>query len=163
MRSSLEQNYYVEIDEISLFNYRKAMSGKHGYCRRNWNKGTKENDALAWAMVYDDYLRLFGLGEKYEYYIELQLQLIDLNCEYVITNNRFLLNEINRLTAEIESMLNSETKADLLDAVAYLNMRLRTSINEKEITAATFFKMLDQQTKIDKAQPTNKPTEDERD
>lgn len=146
----LKSNYYTEIDEISLRNYRKAMTGKLEYLRKDETKGTKKEDVKAWQLVYDDYLNEFGLGYKYENYIELQLELIELNCQFVDTNERFLLNRIELIKAEMREFETIEDSDNLDDAIVYVSKWLGSVINEREISAKSFFKMLNSMIKEQK-------------
>jgi len=149
MTLTLENNYWTEIDMIPLVNYRKALTGKPAYCRKVWNEGSEQLDLQAWQMVYDDYLRVFGLGDRYESYVDIQIELIETQLEYAETGERVLLNTIERLEAELERMTAGE-KMDMDDLIVYV-MRSGYSIDERTITAKMFFKMLDNCVKENKA------------
>lgn len=139
-----ESKYYLSIDDIPLWNYRKAMSGKVAYCRRDWsNEEVNEEDHQAWNSVYDDYLKTFGLGDKYEQYVYLQMELIELKCDLVIEENLFLLNKINQLEAEMDALLSRDSGTDMDDCIVFVSKWMGTIVNEKQVTAKMFFKMLD--------------------
>lgn len=139
-----EQNYYLSIDDIPLWNYRKGIEGKVNYCRREWSdKPINEDDCRAWEMVYDDYLRTFGLGDKYEEYTYLQMELIELNCELILENSLFLINKIKRLEQEMQNLLSNDKGVDMDDCIVFVSKWMGTIINEKQVTAKMFFKMLD--------------------
>ncbi len=142
MSNTLESRYYLEVDEIPLRNYRKAMTEqKFAYCRRNWQDGTEAEDLQAWQKVYDNYLECFGVGEKQEEYYDLQLQCIDLCLEYAESGDRFILNEYNQLISEMNKLMNVEDKGDLDDAITFVIRYTGTMIDEKQISAKTFFKL----------------------
>lgn len=138
----LKSRYYTEIDEVSLRNYRKAMDGKLEYLRKDQSVGTKKEDLKAWQLVYDDYLNEFGLGDRYEYYLELQMELVELNCEFVETGERFLLNRVEQIKAELKSFETVEDSDSLDDAITYVSKWIGSVINEREISAKSFFKMM---------------------
>ena len=137
------QGYYREIDEIPLRNYRRALSGELQYTRKDLDHGNEEDDRKAWTLVYDDYLREFGLGDRFEQLLELQMELIEVNIELAETGDRFLVNRANQLTADINRIMERTDGGDLDDAIAYVSKWVGSFIDERTITAKQFFKLLD--------------------
>lgn len=139
----LQENYKCELDEVTLWEYRKALSGDLKHLRRDINVGTDEDDQKAFESVYDDYLKRFGLGDKYERFAEIQMELVEVYCEYIETDNEFLRNTINRLEVELERLMDNGKGGDLDDAIVIVSKWMGTMINERQIIAKDFFKALD--------------------
>jgi len=133
----------MALDEVTLWEYRKALSGDLTKLRRNEDKGTEEEDERAFEAVYDDYLKRFGLGDKYERYAELQMELIDAYTDYIENDNEFARNLINRLEREMEQLTTDSRGGDMDDAIIIVSKWLGTYINEREWIAKDFFKALD--------------------
>jgi len=145
----LKQLYFYSIDSIPLFNYKNAIKGELEYCRKDYAKGSPESDAEAWALVYDDYLKTFGLGDKYERFAALQIELTKLNLEYAEKGTRFLLNKINVLGVELDAMLGGSV-ADIDDLIVYV-IRTGYPVDEKAINTKVFFKLVELCTTENKA------------
>lgn len=142
-----KENYYTDIDEIPLYAYRKAIAGDFTYLRLDRQQGTEEEDTEAWVLLYDSYIAAFGMGDKQEQFSELQLQLIEVNLLFAETGDRFLINEINALAEELNRLLDATDKGSLADAVAYVMNYKRMVIDERNISAGSFLRLLDLVTK----------------
>ena len=113
MSDTLKENYYYDIDEMPLFNWRKCQEKQdYKYTRKDIKKGTEEEDLKAWDIIYDSYLSEFGLGSEYERILEIKTRIAELQCNLVIEDDRFLLNEIKRLERELNDILNRKTRID---------------------------------------------------
>ena len=87
--------YFESIDTLTLWRWRKAMAGDWRYCRIDLEDGTPKEDEKAWTRLRDEHIQMFGLGKEYERILELQLEIAELQCEYVISGTTFMLNQIN--------------------------------------------------------------------
>lgn len=144
MSNTLRKKYFLEIDEIPLRNYRKALEDhSYEYLRRDVDEGNEVDDNTAWLAVSDDYIKVFGLGEKYEEYLDLQIQLIELNCDFVINSDRFLLNQIEMVQHDMSKIMSGDGSGKLDDAITFVMRVMKTVIDENKITAKAFFKLLD--------------------
>ena len=135
------ENYYDSIDDIIFYNWRKCIKGDLRYTRLDLKRGNQKSDQKYWGMIYDSYLSEFGLGNDFIHYLDLKLELAQLECDFVITGNRFLLNRIDVLTAMIHDLMTKETGGDMDTLIIYVSKWLGQIINDKEITAKMFFKM----------------------
>lgn len=142
MSNTLEKQYFLELNEITLFNYDKCLNGKLVYCRRNTAKGTPENDFQAWSTIYDQYLSRFGIGKQYSLFLDKMEELTILNCDFVITGDRFLLNKIRILEAEIKDS-SKEDGSTLTEQVVMVSKWMRSRVNPRETTADEFYTMVE--------------------
>ncbi len=137
----LEQNYFLDLNEIPLFNYDKCLNGKIGYVRRNVTIGDESSDFEAWSMIYDQYLEKFGVGRKYSIFLDKMEELTLVNCDIAITWDRFLLNKKRILESEIKQLSKGD-KSDLIDQVVIVSKWMRSRVNPKETTAGEFYAMV---------------------
>ena len=138
----LEELYFLDLNEITLFNFEKCLNGKIGYTRRNVNIGDESSDFEAWCSIYDQYLSRFGIGSKYSIFLDKLQELTILNCDLAITGNRFLLNKIRVLENEIEEF-GKEDKSSLTEQVVLVSKWMGSRVNPRETTADEFYTMID--------------------
>jgi len=137
-----EKNYYNSIKDIILFNWWEVQAGNLEFTRKNIKTGSKEEDIKAQERINDSYINEFGIDKKQSEILEIQRKIANLQCDFVIGGDRFLLNELNRLKLEIESLLKNENGGDLDGLIIHLEKWLGFRINEKEITANKFYKIV---------------------
>ena len=94
----------------------------------------------AFELLYSDYLKRIGIGEKYKILVETEKRLILTRCEFVETKNRKLLNKIDQLEAKIDNMKKSNgetTKPEII--IMYLSKFLGFKIDIKKDTTLEYF------------------------
>ena len=135
----LDNNYYNSIEEMPLYNWRKCQEhGELFYCRKDLTKkaGRKVNEKLdneAWDEIYDTFLLEFGLGKDMIRIFELRLEIAELECDLVITENRFLINQIERLKQELKDLIEKPVENDMDDIINYIEMWRKIEINENTV------------------------------
>lgn len=144
-------NYNVDIKKITLGIWAVAKSGDHSVLRvyrdlvdkeekeELWNEG---KDKEAWDIVFQKYLNIFGLTNEYVALLELKEQLLLVQLEYIETDNRFLLNEIWRLEAEINDILKRGGDGDIDTSMILLSKWIGHSVSE-DTYIVKFHKMLE--------------------
>ena len=137
-----EKSYYDSIKDIILENWWQVQTGNLKYTRKNINIGTKKQDEKAYEKINDSYLEEFGMDKTQKEIIELQRRIAILQCDFVIEEQRFLQNEIKRLQVEILELLTNTNGQDRDGLVIHLEKWLGFRINEKEITANKFYKIV---------------------
>ena len=136
-------NYFTHIEDCTVYAWQKAISGELKYLRLD-DKGTPENDLKAWDECYNSYIIEFGLGKDYVRLLELQNRLAEVQLDYVIENNRRLLNQINVLEAEIKDLIgNKEVGQDMTTTLIMVGKWLGHKVPAKETTILELYKMLD--------------------
>ena len=149
-------NHHRMIDHFPVFNWRLCLSGDIKYSRKDLKVGDEIADALSWESIYDDYIKKIGLGKNYEYILELQRDLAILQCDYIISNDRFLLNNINTLKDDIDLALKNSQKGgdDMTTTLIKLSKWAGYRLDEREISVLELHKMID----LIKKESENKPT-----
>jgi len=148
--------HFKMIDNFPVFNWRLCLSGDLTYTRVDVNTGDETTDSEAWENIYNDYIKKIGLGKNYEYILQLQNDLAILQCDYVIENNRFLLNSINTLKSDIDQAIkNSQAGGeDMTTTLIKLGKWAGFRLDERQVTVLELHRMIDL---IGKEQDKNKP------
>ena len=139
------KDYNIHIEDVTVYAWKKCQSGKLEYTRKDLDKGTPEDDLKAWDLVYDSYIKEFGIGSEYAYILELQSDLAILKLDLIITENRMLLNKINALNAEIQDYLNrsQDNGTDITTTLIMVGKWLGYKVPERETTILELYKMID--------------------
>ena len=137
------KGYVINIDECMVYNWRKCQEGDLKYTRKDISKGDKDSDALAYDMIYDSYLKKFGLGKNFERVLELKKEIALLQCDLVIDSNNSLKNIIRRYKKELEDILNKPSDGDLTTVLIHVSKWMGSPVREKETTVLELYSMLE--------------------
>ena len=118
--------YYLELNEIPLFNFEKCMEGDYSYIRKDdkdkWGKG----EVMAFVELYEKYVQKYNKKDL-ESKISLYKSLIQLQCAYVETGEDYFLTQIEIKKASIpkaKEKTQSNTTETLLILGQYAGYRL---------------------------------------
>jgi len=140
--------YYLQVDECPMKAWRKAHENDFTYLRKDIAIGTPENDSKAWELLYNDFIKQVGLSPEFKEYLELiklkiEAQLSFLESEKNGFRDRFLLNEIEYLTAEIDKFHQSGGKGmTITETMIFLSKEQGYHLKETEITVLEYFTIL---------------------
>ena len=84
----------------------KCTDGDKTVLRKN-GIGTEEEDLEAWNLIYDGYLKLYGLGKLNLKYLKAMQKRALNELDYVITGDRFKLTLAEMEERQLETMLNN--------------------------------------------------------
>jgi hypothetical protein len=135
-------NYYLDIDDLPLINWKKCQNGHLIYTRKNSDVGTEEQDIEAWEQIYNSYLKAFGLSKKFKVYLVKQAKFIRLLKEYAINGDDFLWNEIEIVKSEIDEVtkvFDVKGNSSIDEAVVYVSKWIGSFIDESKVTTKQFY------------------------
>lgn len=133
------QGYYLSVDELPLYNWIKCIDGKFEYLRIDKN-GSDEHDEIAWEIVYDEYVQRYGLGKLYNKLLKIMKKKAILQCDYVLTKEKFKLTEIELVEAQLQQALNNNGNGiSIEESLIHLSKWLGQWINSKSITVREYF------------------------
>lgn len=140
--------YYLQVDETPLKAWRKAHENDFTYLRKDIKIGTPENDVKAWEILYNDFIKQIGLTKEFSEYLSLikakiEAQLAFLESEKNGFRDRFLLNEIEYLTSEIEKFHQDGGKGlTIIETLVQLSKEQGYHLKETEVTVLEYFTIL---------------------
>lgn len=139
----MHEKYYLTIDICPLRSWRLANDGDLSALRIDPNKGDNESDLQAWEMLYNNFLEKIGLSEDFKRYIELIKEKIELTNEYIQTRERFKLNAINQIDAELLAYQKTAGKGLTIDEVLpRLTDRYKVHFRERDLTVLEYFNLI---------------------
>lgn len=138
-------SYYKDISEINLYNWEKCIGGKIKYCRKDISKGSKKKDLKAWDRVYDSFINRYGINSNYRYLLDLKTELALLQCDFVITGDRFLLNKINVVIESINEVVKTSNydSMDIDTLLVVASKWMGFGMNKTETSVSFLYDTLD--------------------
>lgn len=144
----MQEKYYSKVDETPLKVWRKCNEGHFHFLRIDHNVGTKEDDIQAWTVLYNDWIEQVGLTPEFKEYLDLLEEKIEAQFEYLESKkdgirNRFLLNRIKILTAQISDFEKSGGKGlTIFEVLLRLGRMQGYPIKENDTTILEYFTLL---------------------
>lgn len=86
------EKYYLEIDEISLYNWSKCMAGDLKFVTKDLKPSRL--DGAVWVKLFNDYLKRFGITDDFDRYLDTLVLLTALRVAYIQTGDEMVLNQI---------------------------------------------------------------------
>lgn len=135
------KNYYTRIDELDMYRYKKAVEGDLTALRIEG--GNKRDDIRAMNRIEQSFLDEMGMNKRFEELMRLKNQLAKLQADYIIKDERYLLNLIRQKETQIRS-LEEKLKGglDIMQAKTILDKWLGVVIDLKKITVLDFYTKL---------------------
>lgn len=98
-----------------------------------------------WIKLYDEYLGRYGLGEKFEKYLEALRKKALLQCDFIQSNDRFVLNKIEIQNEKIKSMSSHFGDGDGIDKwLIYLSKFMGYQLKIREITVVEYYELIEE-------------------
>jgi hypothetical protein len=111
----------------------------------NTEQEPTENDVKNWFVIYDQYLKKYGLGKKYKRLLDVMKKKALLELEFILTRERFKITQIEVEEANLKAMLaNKGNGMTIEQTLVHLSRWLGYQLNTKKITVAEYFNILDQ-------------------
>jgi len=138
-------NYYKHIDELPLHNWIKINEGELVYCRKDIEKGTKEQDQVHYELISDSNYKEFGVSKHHLRLLNLQHRLAIERLDWIITGIDFKKNKIKRLEFQIEEllkMMEQEGSGDIGEIIISISKWVGYRVDPKVITVKEFRSMI---------------------
>jgi hypothetical protein len=132
---------------MPLFNWIQCNDGNFQFVRveANTDQEPTENDVKNWFVIYDQYLKKYGLGKKYKRLLDVMKKKALLELEFILTRERFKITQIEVEEANLKAMLaNKGNGMTIEQTLVHLSRWLGYQLNTKKITVAEYFNILDQ-------------------
>jgi hypothetical protein len=122
------------------------MEGEYKYVRFDEKEDTKNVEIF--EKVYSDYVDKFGIDNKFKQQIELIKKIAILQCEYLISKNRFKLTQIEVENTKLEA-IKKETGVGmtLQQTLMYLSKWLGYRLDWKQVSVSEYYTILNESSK----------------
>jgi len=139
------------IDEMPLYNWVKCNDGKLIYIRKKPVGVVNNRDLEAFTTIYDEYLKEFGLNDRYKRYLEAKRRLAIYQAKYIIKRDRFLLNKIEIEEGKIKDLERFFGDGQRIESViTHLSMWCGYKIDQKKTSVKEYFTLLEEYGKANK-------------
>ena len=143
--SNTRGKYWESIDDFPLYNWIKCNENLLQYARKDLNIGNEDDDQEAWMNIWDQYLKKYGLAKLHQRLLNVMKQKAILECEYVITKDRFNLNLIEIEAQRLKDMMaNAGHGISIEESLIHLSRWAGFRMNAKEISVVEYFNMMKQ-------------------
>ena len=137
---------------MPLANWIRCTSGDLTGCRVN-DVGTAQKDELMWEAIYDSYIKEMGLDVMYARLLGVMKEKAQIECDYVLTSDRFKLTLLEIEEAKLKEMIgSSESKesGSIDKSLVYISKWVGSWLNPKEMTTKEYFVLLREMEKMNK-------------
>ena len=136
-------NYYNNIEDLPLWNWMKCTNGEIKYIRKDFKHGNSILDELHFEMIFDSYIKEFGLSETYIKLLKTMHKKTLLELDFVLTRNRFKLTEVEVQIARLENMVNNNKNGMTIEqTLVHLSKWMNHWIDAKKVTTREYFDMM---------------------
>jgi hypothetical protein len=140
----LAQNYFVDIDEMPMFNWLRCKAGDIESARKpvqnpKKNAFSEEKDLEAWETTYNSYIAYFDWDKNFKEEMRLKNKKTELICDFITTGTRSILNKIDQIDYKLKQ-LEEQQSGDIEEVTPGLSKWLGFPINMKKITVKEFYK-----------------------
>jgi hypothetical protein len=146
----MSEKHYKSLDDIPLYNWNKCMNGDLKYIRLDMQE--HNDNELHFKELYDTYIKERGLGKDYKNYLSILKKKALLQCDYLITKDRFKLTQIEIEDAKLESLTKDKGESISIEkSLIYLSKWLGYRLDWKQVTANEYYLILDEYGKANKS------------
>lgn len=144
----MSEKYYLNIEDMPLYNWHKCINSDYYYVRKDEKQIDLPECEIAFKKVYDSYMNVFGIDKKYKQQIEIIKKIALLQCDYLITKDKFKLTQIEVENAKLE-MFNTEKSNNitLQTTLIYLSKWLGYRLDWREVSVYEYYTLLEESTK----------------
>jgi len=134
----------------------KCVDGDLTFCRIT-SKGSPEMDLKAWEVLYDEHIKLNGLGKLKKKLLNVMIKKAHAELDFVITGDRFKLTEIEIEESKLQALLdNSGTGMTINQTLIHLSKWIGHWLNDKQLMTQEYFDLIKEFEKYNKPNSTEK-------
>jgi len=138
--TKLQPKVYSSIDDLPQWNWTQIhKTGNLAYIKKlDSYRNIEEDNRLVleqiWLSIYDQYLEEFGLSKEYKEILERKKEIARMKNEFIMTDNRNLLNFIKIEELELEASFDKSEGMNFESVVVGIERVQKIHIDIKKIT-----------------------------
>lgn len=105
---------------------------------------TEQKDMDAWLIIYDSFLKEFGIGEDYKEILSLKKQIAMVECDIAMGGARALQNKITILKLRLNDIMTRPSEGSMDTAIDALEQKRKMDIDEHTISVRKFYSLLNE-------------------
>ncbi len=147
-KSLHKSEVFSSIDDLPQWNWSQIhKTGNLAYLKKlnTYRKIEIDNSLVLekiWLSIYDEYLEEFGLSKEYKEILERKKEIARLKNEFIMTDNRSLLNFIKIEELELEATFDKSESMSFESVVIGIEKIQKIRLNPKEITVYVYHNYL---------------------
>ena len=133
---------YESIEDLPIWNWWKiAETGQLGYLYKDEKEYNKHDNSLVelWSKIQDEYLEEFGITDDFKEMLTLKKRWITQKANFLITGERFLLNEIEEIEIDLKEIENTNITVKKDDTVIMLEEKLGRELEPKKMSVKKYY------------------------
>lgn len=128
------ENTYISIEEMPIYNWNKVFeTGDLSYIFKDGKGKITQDLAELWDDIQQQWIDEFGLEQEMEERIRIKRKLAEHKLDYIITQDRFILNFITIAEIELED-LNKQKSVSFYQAKDTVEKYKGFRLDPKQIT-----------------------------
>ena len=138
----MKKDCFNSIENLPIWNWWKiSESGSLGYLYKDENKHKENDNSLIdlWVSIQDEYLEEFGITADFREVLTLKKRWVNQKAEYLITGERFLLNEIEEIEIDLKELDSAGVSVKKDDTLIMLEEKLSRELNPKEMSVKKYY------------------------
>ena len=135
----------MELAQLPIYNWWKiAETGNLIYLHRLEDYDGKKDYSLInlWNKLQNEYLDEFGITRDFEAVLTLKKRWINVKSNFLLTGDRFLLNEIDEIEIDIKDTIDTKIAVDKDDTVIMLEQKLSRELDPMKISVKKYYKYI---------------------
>lgn len=152
-KEKVKPNYYRGIYDMPIWNFDKLCSGgidrDPKYLLKDFYDDIQEDfdPELQWEIIYNEYLKDYGLGDKYKEWCRLMKKVSAARHAAYHEDKKYMLTHAEIFEKQAQSLIESIEGGDLFDTCAAISKYTKYEVNPMTTSVKMFQSYLKQATK----------------
>ena len=147
----MKKDYFNSIEDLPIWNWWKiAETGNLIYLHKDSNYSKVDYSLIdLWNNLQDEYLDEFGITTEFREMLTLKKRWINVKSNFLITGERFLLNEIEEIEIDLKDNANTKVGHKKDETVIMLEQKLNFPLDPKKMSVKKYYNYINYFSKQD--------------
>ena len=138
----MKKDCFNSIEDLPIWNWWKiAETGNLGYLYKDEKEYNSNDNSLVelWSKIQDEYLDEFGITDDFKEMLTLKKRWINQKANFLITGERFLLNEIEEIEIDLKEIEQGGVTVKKDETVIMLEEKLGRELEPKNMSVKKYY------------------------